>query len=103
MKFEATPRFDRDFLGLPSEHRRAFMSVVQQFHDGCVAFEASRQSSVWPSALHVRRMVSAPRVWEMTWSFASPDSRATFEFNERDGELLVRWRRIGNHAIYQNP
>ena len=103
MKFEATSRFDRDFLGFPREHRRAFMSVVQQFHDGCVAFEASRQSSAWSPSLRVRRMRSAPRVWEMTWSSASPDGRATFEFIERDGELLVLWRRIGNHAIYRNP
>lgn len=40
----------------------------------------------------------------MTWSFASPDGRATFHL-EADGEAqpLPVWRRIGNHSIYQDP
>jgi len=45
-------------------------------------------------------MTSAPRIWEMTWSFASSDDRATFEFIQRDDEVRVLWRRIGYHAIY---
>ncbi|CAB4901057.1 unannotated protein [freshwater metagenome] len=47
-------------------------------------------------------MVSAPRIWEMTWSLARPDGRATFEFIERDGEVRILWRRIGNHSIYKS-
>jgi hypothetical protein len=42
-------------------------------------------------------------IWEMTWSFSGPDGRATFEFITVDGELAIRWRRIGDHQIYENP
>ncbi|MFO7531790.1 MAG: hypothetical protein R6W93_04960 [Candidatus Limnocylindrales bacterium] len=42
-------------------------------------------------------------VWEMTWSFAGPDGRATFEWIEIDGERAIRWRRIGGHEIFGRP
>jgi hypothetical protein len=48
-------------------------------------------------------MTSAPGIWELTWSFASPDGRATFEFVNREGEVRVLWRRIGDHSIYRKP
>lgn len=48
-------------------------------------------------------MQSAPGVWEVMWSFAGPDGRATFEFRTVDGEISVLWRRIGDHSIYRNP
>jgi hypothetical protein len=43
--------------------------------------------------------VSAPGLFEMTWSFSGPDGRATFEWIDLDGEPAVRWRRIGGHLI----
>jgi hypothetical protein len=39
----------------------------------------------------------------MTWSFASPDGRATFEFVTIGGQLHCRWRRIGDHGVFRNP
>jgi hypothetical protein len=42
-------------------------------------------------------------IWEMTWSFSGPDGRATFEFVSIDGELAIRWRRIGGHRIFREP
>jgi hypothetical protein len=39
----------------------------------------------------------------MTWRFAEPDGRATFEWIEVDGELAVLWRRIGGHEIFGRP
>jgi hypothetical protein len=39
----------------------------------------------------------------MTWNFAGPDGRATFEWFELDGRLAVRWRRIGGHKIFDRP
>ena len=45
----------------------------------------------------------APGVHEMTWSFSGPDGRATFEWVRIDGELAVRWRRIGGHRIFRQP
>ena len=39
----------------------------------------------------------------MTWSFASPDGRATFELRTVDGELQCLWRRIGDHRVFRAP
>jgi hypothetical protein len=101
VRFQTTPRFDRDYRRLGTEHRQAFRSVIPAFSAACDAYAAGRR--VWPSALRVSPLVSAPGVWEMTWSFAGPDGRATFEF-VRDGQgLLVRWRRIGDHGVFGDP
>jgi hypothetical protein len=39
----------------------------------------------------------------MTWSFSGPDGRATFEWIRIEGQLAVRWRRIGGHAVFKKP
>jgi len=51
----------------------------------------------------VKNVEDAPGVIEMTWSFGGPDGRATFEWIQVDGQLAVRWRRIGGHAIFKKP
>jgi hypothetical protein len=103
VKFERTPRFDNDFKALPREHRNRFLEVVPAFHASCVAYLADPGQQIWPAALRVSRLTNASGVWEMTWSFASPDGRATFEFVTVDGETRVRWRRIGRHRIFSDP
>lgn len=103
MKFERTPRFDSDFLSLPREHQELFRSIVPDFHTAAEAFVASGDKGAWPKRLRVHPMTSAPGIWELTWSFASPDGRATFEFVNRSGEIRVLWRRIGDHSIYRSP
>ena len=103
MKYERTPRFDTDFKALKPEHRRAFVEVVPTFAAACDAYAANPASFTWPAALRVAPMKSAPGVWEMTWSFSSPDGRATFEFARVGAEVRVRWRRIGDHSIYRTP
>ena len=35
--------------------------------------------------------------------FTDPDGRATWEWVEIDGDVGVRWRRVGSHAIFRNP
>lgn len=42
-------------------------------------------------------------MWEMTWSLAGPDGRATFEWVEIEGEPGIRWRRVGGYAILGGP
>lgn len=103
MKYERTPRFDSDFRNLRSEHRKQFLAAVPAFAAACEAYAADPTRFTWPASLRVSRMTSAPGIWEMTWSFASPDGRATFEFVRVDDELRVRWRRIGDHSIYRTP
>jgi hypothetical protein len=53
--------------------------------------------------LRIKALSGAPGVFEMTWSFSGPDGRATFEFFSTNGELAIRWRRIGSHTIFENP
>ena len=103
MKFERTSRFDSDFTALPREHQEQFRSLIPDFHAATEAFVASGGKSGWPKRLRVHPMTSAPGIWELTWSFASPDGRATFEFVNREGEVRVLWRRIGDHSVYRRP
>jgi len=55
----------------------------------------------WPKGLHIRLLTGAPRIWEVTWSFASPDRRAAFASPNRDGDVRVAWRRVGDDGIYR--
>ena len=103
MKFQTTPAFDTDYKRLKSEHQRAFRDVVRiAFAPACDTF-AAKPTGGWPAALRVKSMRGAPGIYEMTWSFSSPDGRATFELITIDGELYCRWRRVGDHGVYRNP
>lgn len=103
MKFERTSTFDRDFRALKPEHQKTFRDAIPRFHAACERFISSGGTESWPQELRVKKLISVPGVWEMTWSFAAPDGRATFEFVETGEEIRVRWRRIGQHAIFTNP
>lgn len=103
MKFETTPAFDTDYRRLKAEHAAEFKKVVRdKFVPACDAFAAD-PATPWPASLRIKAVRSAAGVREMTWSFASPDGRATFEFVAVDGELRVRWRRVGDHDVFKNP
>ncbi|MBF6606441.1 MAG: hypothetical protein IVW53_12745 [Chloroflexi bacterium] len=103
MKFEITPAFEGDWARLSRRERTTFRKAVnERFHPAC---ERRRADPVapWPTSLRVKDVEGAPGVWEMTWSFAGPDGRATFEWIEIEGEPGIRWRRIGGHAIFGAP
>lgn len=103
MKFETTPAFDADFRRLKPEHAAQFKKIVREkFVSACDAYAAD-PATPWPASLRVKSVRSAPGVLEMTWSFASPDGRATFELVTVEGELRVRWRRVGDHDVFSNP
>lgn len=103
MRFEITPTFAGDWKGLSAPHRQRFRATVPAFNDACDRFARDPARFRWPDSLRVSRMQSAPGIWEMTWSFAGPDGRATFEFRTVGHEITVRWRRIGDHQIYKRP
>lgn len=103
MKFERTVRFNNDFKGLLAEHKQQFKEVVPDFNAACDAYIADPGGFTWPKSLRVSQMTDVNGIWEITWSFASPDGRATFEFVKRGDETRLRWRRIGNHRIYRTP
>ena len=103
MKFETTPAFDADYRRLKAEHQAAFRDVVKRtFIPACAAY-ASDPATPWPRSLRVKAVQAAPGVLEMTWPFASPDGRATFELVTVDAELRCRWRRVGDHDLCKSP
>lgn len=102
MKFETTPAFDSDYRRLKREHAAAYRSAVKGFARACDGFNQGPGFS-WPAALRVSPMKGTSGIWEMTWSFSSPDGRATFEFIQRDGDTICRWRRVGDHGVYRSP
>jgi len=103
VKFETTPAFDKDYRRLKREHAATFKAIVKEkFAPACDAY-ANDPNTPWPAALRVKSVQSAPGILEMTWSFASPDGRATFELVTVDGELRCRWRRVGDHDVFKSP
>jgi hypothetical protein len=102
LKFRTTPGFDRDWKRLREEHKRIFRDAMPDFSKACDAHAADR-ATVWPANLRVSQMTGTKSIWEMTWSFAGPGGRATFEFVRDGDDLLCLWRRIGDHSIYNRP
>jgi hypothetical protein len=53
----------------------------------------------------VKKVQGAAGVWEMTWSFAGPDGRATWQWDTVEDasgtRMAVLWRRVGGHAIFK--
>lgn len=103
MKFETTPAFDSDYRQLKPEYANEFKKVLREkFIPACNVY-ALDPSAPWPGSLRVKSVRGARAVMEMTWSFASPDGRSTFELVTVNGELRVRWRRVGDHQVFKNP
>lgn len=103
MKFERTLRFDGDLRRLALDDREIFVRVALDVFAPAAERVVSEPGSAWPRSLRVRGVAAAPGVWEMTWSFAGPDGRATFEWVEINGEPAIRWRRVGTHAVFRDP
>jgi len=107
VRFQTTPAFDSDFSRLSGNEKQLFKRSVRLFNDACDRFVETGGSTSWPSSLRVKKVQGAPRVLEMTWSFAGPDGRATWEWShvEVEGEqhTAVLWRRVGNHSILRDP
>jgi len=92
-----------DWSRLSRAEQDAFLEVVRRrFVPACERF-AQDPSTPWPRSLRVKRVQGHAGIWEMAWSFAGPDGRATFEWAEVEGEPAVRWRRIGGHEVFDRP
>jgi len=103
VKFETTPAFDADYKRLKKEHQATFRIVVQDKCAPACDLHTDDASRPWPASLRVKSVRGGPGVLEMTWSFASPDGRATFELVTIGGELRCRWRRVGDHDVFKQP
>lgn len=107
MRFTTTASFDRDVKRLKPEHRREFIAVVgDKFVPACDAWssaQAASESLVWPKSLRVDELVNTHGIMEMTWSFSSPDGRATFAFARDESGWICVWRRVGDHDVFDSP
>jgi hypothetical protein len=99
VRCQTTPAFEADYRRLTKRERTMFRRVlVEEFSLARDAFRAT-PSTPFPDRLRVKAIVAAQGLFEMTWSFAGPDGRATFEWIDLDGEPAIRWRRVGGHRI----
>lgn len=102
MKYVVLDSFKADYRRLSDAEQALFKQVLPLFVEACDRYAAD-PATPWPSSLRVKPVVRAPGVLEMTWSFSGPDGRATFEWVQLDGVLVLRWRRIGGHRIFRAP
>jgi hypothetical protein len=107
VRYEQTESFRADYRRLSEAERSAFLEAVRRFNEAADRI-VTKQTTSWPRSLRVKSIRGAPGVLEMTWSFTGPDGRATWEWiavADDDGRKhpAVRWRRIGDHAIFERP
>lgn len=102
MKYRRADSFIADYARLSQRDRDLFRAAVRRMNEAYAA-RGGQPLPQWPAALRIGSVRDHANVFEMTWSFAGPDGRATFEFIEVDGEPAIRWRRIGDHTIFRQP
>jgi hypothetical protein len=103
VRYQVTPAFEADWRRLTADEQGVFRTVVRERFNPACDRRAANPAEPWPRSLRIRDVEGAPGILEMTWSFAGPDGRATFEWLVVDGIPVVRWRRIGGHAIFGRP
>jgi hypothetical protein len=94
--YEWLARFRADFERLTPAQQSAFLTAVRQF------VEDLQQGRAFRKGLRVKGIQGATGIFEMTWN---ADGRATFEYGDAvtEGEPHVVWRRVGTHAIFEQP
>ena len=107
MRFERTDSFKADCRRLSPRERAFFKEAVRLFGDGRDTVADTRGPGARPYSLLLKSIAGARAVFETTWIFASPDGRATWEWCTVEAEghrhPSVRWRRMGDHAIFGDP
>ncbi len=105
MRFERTASFKADYRRLTKEEQVMFRAATLEFSVACDRHVESR--TPFPRKFRAKDVEGAKGVFEMTWSFAGPDGRATWEWTTvtADGATYpaVLWRRVGSHRIFSNP
>ena len=81
---------------MSASQQAAFLAAVAQFVDDVGRGRGFRKG------LRVKGVKGAAGIFEMTWA---GDGRATFEYGESviEGEAHILWRRVGTHAIFNEP
>ena len=103
MRWETTPAFDADLRRLAPDELKRFRQVVRDEFVPAAERRGADPTARWPKKLRVRAVAGARGIWELTWSFAGPDGRATFEWIVIEDDPAIRWRRVGGHEIFREP
>jgi hypothetical protein len=103
LKFERTPQFDADLRRLTRDEFELFRRGARDVFSPAADRFAAQPAAPWPASLRIKQVEGTRGILEMTWSFAGPDGRATFELITVEGEVRVRWRRVGGHRILRQP
>lgn len=102
--FEVRERFWGEYERLTVRQQLLFRAARQQFIAALKEWEADGCRGIprFPRSLGVTPMVNRRNVLELAWA---PDGRCTWEFGtpRRPGTSHIVWRRIGTHAIYDDP
>src|SRR5947209_3245242 len=102
--FDVEARFLRDYRALRPEHRLLFHEARRAFIRVLVEWEQAGRLGrpQFPASLGVKAMVNHRGIWEFAWA---PDGRCTWEYGvpPQAGKAHIVWRRIGTHAIYDDP
>ena len=102
MKFELTASFLADCKRLNREELEVVRARLPDFVAACDRYAAD-PSTKSPESVRVKDVENEPGILEMTFKFTGPDIWATFARTQIDGELAVRWRRIGGHRVFKRP
>lgn len=94
--FSWLPIFMQEFRKLSPAQQQAFLQAVQKY-----IVQQLKVGKQPPS--HIFHKLSGYDIYEFRWD-QSGRFRATCTMTvNASGEIEVQWRRIGSHAIYQNP
>jgi hypothetical protein len=102
--YKATTRFIREYKRLSADDRAAFRRTLREFRGVLKGWEVQLSGGLprFPARLGVKGLAGHPGILEMAWA---PNGRCTWQFGPplRAGTTHIIWRRIGSHAIYQDP
>lgn len=107
MKDEIAASARADLSKLKAPHKVLLRRALASFITACDD-HTDPAAVIFPGRLRVKAVQGASGLFEMTWSFAGPDGRATFEWitvptGDGKTEPAVPWRRIGDHGIFKDP
>lgn len=102
--FEVLDKFWAQYRRLKPQERTQFREARQEFIKVLREFEAQGQGGIprFPERLGVRHMVNKRSILEFAWA---DDGRYTWQYGtpRMPGKFHIIWRRIGSHAIYDDP
>lgn len=102
--YEVEDRFKQDYRRLRPDQRTEFKRALRDFIRVLRDWEQQQRPGMprFPAHLGAKAMVNQrAAIMEFRWA---PDGRCTWEYGRpRQRRFHIVWRRIGTHAIYDDP